>query len=133
MIKMADKAPFIVGMGGTGKSNSSSEVILRQVLDKCAEQGAETIMFDGASLNMPMYAPDIEERSAQATALIDALRRADGIVICSPGYHGTVSGLIKNALDYVQDMAKDERVYFEGRAVGRSEEHTSELQSLMRN
>src|SRR3546814_16888896 len=29
-----------------------------------------------------------------------------------------VSGLIKNALDYVQDMAKDERVYFEGRAVG---------------
>src|SRR3546814_87150 len=118
MIKMADKAPFIVGMGGTGKSNSSSEVILRQVLDKCAEQGAETIMFDGASLNMPMYAPDIEERSAQATALIDALRRADGIVICSPGYHGTVSGLIKNALDYVQDMAKDERVYFEGRAVG---------------
>src|SRR3546814_5026141 len=89
-------------------------------------------MFDGASLNMPMYAPDIEERSAQATALIDALRRADGIVICSPGYHGTVSGLIKNALDYVQDMAKDGRVYFEGRAVGRSEEHTSELQSLMR-
>src|SRR3546814_11788998 len=75
-------------------------------------------MFDGASLNMPMYAPDIEERSAQATALIDALRRADGIVICSPGYHGTVSGLIKNALDYVQDMAKAEPVYFDGRAVG---------------
>ena len=47
----------------------------------------------------------------------DGLRRADGIVISSPGYHGTVSGLIKNALDYVEDMAKDERPYFEGRAV----------------
>src|SRR3546814_14923448 len=87
MIKMADKAPFIVGMGGTGKSNSSSEVILRQVLDKCAEQGAETIMFDGASLNMPMYDPAIEERSPKATALIDALLRAYGNVICSSGSH----------------------------------------------
>jgi FMN reductase len=57
-------------------------------------------------------------RTAQASALIDALRRADGIVIASPGYHGTVSGLIKNALDYVEDMAKDDRAYFEGRAVG---------------
>src|SRR3546814_11937558 len=86
MIKMADKAPFIVGMGGTGKSNSSSEVILRQVLDKCAALGAETIMFDGASLNMYMYRPDIEESSAQATALSDALRRTYGYVLCRPGY-----------------------------------------------
>ena len=46
------------------------------------------------------------------------MRAADGIVIASPGYHGTVSGLIKNALDYVEDMAKDARPYFEGRAVG---------------
>src|SRR3546814_11898833 len=75
-------------------------------------------MVVGASPNIPMDAPDVEERSAQATARIDALRRADEIVICSPGYHGTVSGLIKNALDYVQYIAKDERVYFECRAVG---------------
>jgi FMN reductase len=58
------------------------------------------------------------ERTDPALALIAALRRADGIIIASPGYHGTVSGLIKNALDYVEDMARDERVYFEGRAVG---------------
>jgi FMN reductase len=58
------------------------------------------------------------ERTDKAATLIAALRRADGIIIASPGYHGTVSGLIKNALDYVEDMAKDERVYFEGRAVG---------------
>lgn len=115
---MTDKTPFIVGMGGTTKGNSSSEVILRRVLESCAARGAETMMFDGGSLNMPMYAPEIEERAPQARALVDALRRADGILICSPGYHGTVSGLIKNALDYVQDMAGDDRVYFEGRAVG---------------
>src|SRR3546814_12868641 len=101
MIKMADKAPFIVGMGGTGKSNSSSEVILRQVLDKCAEQGAETLKFDGASLNMHRYAPDVEERSAPAPARIDALRRAEWIGFCSLASIGTVSRLFKHALYYL--------------------------------
>jgi len=66
---------------------------------------------------MPMYAYGID-RTDKAQALIAALRKADGVIICSPGYHGTVSGLIKNALDYVEDMAKDKDVYFEGRAVG---------------
>ena len=35
---------------------------------------------------------------------LDAIRRADGIVICSPGYHGGVSGLVKNAIDWVEEL-----------------------------
>jgi FMN reductase len=50
--------------------------------------------------------------------MIAALRRADAIVIGSPGYHGSVSGLVKNALDYVQEMAGDPRPYFTGRPIG---------------
>jgi FMN reductase len=73
--------------------------------------------FDGQALDMPMYGFGTP-RTEKAAEMIDGLRRADGIIITSPGYHGTVSGLIKNALDYVEDMAKDERPYFEGRAVG---------------
>jgi FMN reductase len=45
-------------------------------------------------------------------------RRADGIVIATPSYHGSLSGMIKNALDYVEDMRDDPRPYFDGRAVG---------------
>ena len=44
--------------------------------------------------------------------------RADGILLGSPGYHGGVSGLVKNALDYTEDMRGDERPYFDGRPVG---------------
>ena len=110
--------PLIVGLGGTGSPNSSSERLLRNALDQCASKGADTLMFAGPDLNLPMYAPGEEARDARTLALIDGLRRAQGVIIASPGYHGTVSGLIKNALDYVQDMAKDEAVYFEGRAVG---------------
>jgi len=46
------------------------------------------------------------------------MRECDGIVICSPAYHGSVSGLVKNALDYTEDMNRDARVYFDGLPVG---------------
>lgn len=98
-------------------ANSSSERVMRHVLAQCAAAGAETVAFDGTALDLPMYGYGTP-RTDTAVTLIDALRRADGVVIASPGYHGTVSGLIKNALDYIEDMAKDDRPYFEGRAVG---------------
>ena len=114
---MSKSRPLIVGIGGTMTANSSSERVMRYVLAQCEARGAETICFDGYALDLPMYGYGTP-RTDKAIALIDALRRADGVVIASPGYHGTVSGLIKNALDYIEDMAKDERPYFEGRAVG---------------
>ena len=39
-------------------------------------------------------------------------------MITSPGYHGTVSGLVKNALDYLEELRGDQRPYLDGRAVG---------------
>ena len=114
---MNDDAPLIVGLGGTMTANSSSERVLRHVLASCEAVGARTLCFDGKALDVPMYGYGTP-RTDKAAALIDGLRRAEGIIIASPGYHGTVSGLIKNALDYVEDMSKDARPYFEGRAVG---------------
>lgn len=109
--------PLIVGIGGTMTLNSSSERVLRQVLAACEARGARTLLFDGPALDLPMYGYGTP-RTTRSNALIEGLRAADGVVIASPGYHGTVSGLIKNALDYVEDMARDTRPYFEGRAVG---------------
>jgi FMN reductase len=49
---------------------------------------------------------------------VEALRRADGLILSSPGYHGTISGLLKNALDYTEDLRGDAQVYLSERAVG---------------
>ena len=115
---MSSYAPFIVGLGGTTRAGSSSEKALAAAMRAAAAMGARTEMFDGPSLVLPLYAPENPARSEGAERLVQALRQADGIIIASPGYHGSVSGLIKNALDYAEDMAKDDRVYFDGRAVG---------------
>jgi len=115
---MANSQPFIVGIGGTTRPGSSSEKVLRYALALAEARGAEVELFDGASINLPMYAPESADRSEGALRLVDALRRADGVILSTPCYHGSVSGLVKNALDYTEDMCKDREPYLDGRAVG---------------
>lgn len=107
----------IVAVGGTVRQGSSTEKALRHVLRAAEASGAQVLLFAGAELELPHFAPERPDRSAGAKALIDALRAADGVVLGSPGYHGGISGLVKNALDYTEDMSKDPRPYFDGRAV----------------
>ena len=39
-------------------------------------------------------------------------------ILASPAYHGTMSGALKNALDYFQFLAHDVPPYLDGRAIG---------------
>nr|WP_087573534.1 NADPH-dependent FMN reductase [Sphingomonas sp. CDS-1] len=109
---------FIVALGGTLRSGSSTEAAMRHVLRHAESQGARTRIFTGEEINLPMYAPGNVAHTPRISELIAALREADGVILGSPGYHGGVSGLVKNAIDYTEEMAKDARPYFSGKAVG---------------
>ncbi|MFC0116055.1 NADPH-dependent FMN reductase [Kibdelosporangium aridum] len=111
-------AIHVVGVGGSLRENSQSERALRVALAGAEELGAKTTVITGEDLVLPFYDPAVPERSAAARRLVEYLREADGVVLVSPGYHGTISGLIKNALDYIEDLRDDSRVYLDGRAVG---------------
>ncbi len=109
----------IVGIGGTTKPGSSTEKSLQSCLASIEALGHRTTGFIGADLAaLPHYTEDESDRTELAKRFVDSMRDADGIVIASPAYHGNMSGLVKNAVDYTQDMAKDARVYFDGRSVG---------------
>jgi FMN reductase len=111
--------PYIVGIGGTTRSESGTELAIRCTLKRCEELGATTRLFSGPEIEkLPHYAPERPERTDLAVELVTELRKADGIVLASSSYHGSVAGLVKNALDYTQDMMKDDRPYFAGRPVG---------------
>ena len=110
--------PLIVAIGGTLRSQSSTEKALRHVLARAEALGARTQLFTGGALDIPLYAPERGERTREAADLLAALRQADGVILGSPGYHGGVSGLVKNVLDYTEDLRDDPRSYLEDRAVG---------------
>ena len=112
------RSPYIVAIGGTLRSGSSTERAMQHVLRFAEKAGARTRLISGTGLQLPMYQPDNRERSDAARDLVAQLALADGIVIGSPGYHGSISGLVKNALDYAEDLRSDARPYFTGRAVG---------------
>ena len=108
----------VVGIGGSIRADSQSERALYIALAGAEAAGARTTAITGANLVLPFYDPSVELRPELAIGLISAVREADGVLLVSPGYHGTVSGLVKNALDYIEDLRDDPRAYLEGRAVG---------------
>ena len=110
---------LVVGIGGTIRPDSSTDTALRAALDAAEGEGAETRCFAGAELaGLPLFSPADERRSPEATELIETVRRADGLIVASPGYHASISGMVKNALDYLEDLREDERPYLSGRGVG---------------
>lgn len=116
---MPDRPPLIVGIGGTTRPGSTSERLTRAVLALAEAEGARTRMFAGPDLvRLPHFTPDSIERTAEQAALVEAVREADGVVIGTPGYHGGVSGLVKNAIDQLEDLREDSRPYLDGRPVG---------------
>lgn len=109
---------LIIGLGGTLRSDSSSESALKVALEAAHSLGASTTVFAASDLDLPFYDPKESARTPKASTLIEAFRQADGVVVCSPGYHGASSGMIKNALDYVEDLVGDDRVYLADLPVG---------------
>jgi FMN reductase len=110
---------LVVGIGGTLRPNSATDAALRTALEAAEAAGAETRCFAGAELaGLPLYSPADGERTPGALGLIEAVRTADGLLVASPGYHASLSGMVKNALDYLEDLREDERPYLSGRGVG---------------
>jgi FMN reductase len=110
--------PLVVGIGGSVRPGSTTENAVRIALAAAERAGADTEMITGPELDLPAYDPAVAERSKRAQRLVEMLRHADGIIIGTPGYHGSISGLVKNALDYIEDMREDPEPYLDGRPVG---------------
>ena len=110
---------MIIGIGGTTRSGSTSERTLAKALEAAEALGARTKLFGGVMLSkIPIYDPSTADSSPELQDLLEGVRTCDGVLIATPGYHGSVSGVVKNALDALEGLRGDPRPYFDGRAVG---------------
>jgi len=112
-------APLVLGIGGTIGGVSSTERSLRLALLGAAEQGFRTKLLGGEDLaRLPLYNPRASTRTSSEQEFIISVREASGLIIASPGYHGSISGLTKNALDLLEETAGDTHPYLTDKPVG---------------
>ncbi len=111
--------PLVVGIGGTIGGVASTERALRIALDSAGREGFRTRLFGGADMaQLPLYNPKTTDRTPQERDFIDTMRDASALIIASPGYHGSISGVVKNALDLLEETAQDSRPYLADMPVG---------------
>jgi FMN reductase len=115
---MDDWSPRILGIGGTTRPGSTSQRALVQALATAEQLGGETEMLSAGELEFPTYAPERGSIDPGAAHMLELVSKCDGLLISSPGFHGGPSGLIKNAIDYIEELRADSRPYLDGRAVG---------------
>jgi FMN reductase len=90
-----------------------TRMAVRCALFGAEEGGAKTQLLDLAGYDLPFLGSDNGGRAAMAVGRFMAdLRAADGIIIGSPEIHGSISGVLKNALDLT------DRDLFEGKMLG---------------
>jgi NAD(P)H-dependent FMN reductase len=89
----------LLGVSGSLREQSSGLFALMHLLETAREFGAETRLLDLRKAELPMYVPDAEP-DARVGAVRADVTWAEAFVLASPDYHGSMSGAMKNFLDY---------------------------------
>jgi FMN reductase len=82
------------------RAESHSARALRAALDAARGRGAETRLLDLSAADLPVYRPEDTPRTEGVVAAQDAVNWAEAFVLATPDYHGSMSGALKNFLDY---------------------------------
>jgi NAD(P)H-dependent FMN reductase len=89
----------VLGVAGSIRQGSYSTRALKIALDYAKKQGAEVRLLELNSLVLPLYDPGAPA-SKEVEHATEAIAWADAFILASPDYHGSVSGALKNFLDY---------------------------------
>lgn len=93
----------IAMIAGSNRQRSASTGILRHIERKLRARDIRVSFIDLRTVRLPLFSPDDDKVHPEAGRLIETVGRADGLVLGTPEYHGSVSGSLKNALDYLDN------------------------------
>jgi chromate reductase len=104
----------ILAFDGSGRRGSINHNLLLAGIEALKAEGAEVTEVNLHELNLPIYDGDLEKEQGHPENVkkLKALFNShDGLLIASPEYNGSVSGLLKNAIDWVSRPAQGEGMY----------------------
>lgn len=102
----------VIAIAGSNRKGSSSTGLAKYIVAALRRQGVQADLFDLYQDPLPFFSPDqLHDDHEGLHRLKRMTAAADGIVLASPEYHGSISGVLKNALDH---LSQD---YFNGKPV----------------
>ncbi|MGC5036426.1 MULTISPECIES: NAD(P)H-dependent oxidoreductase [unclassified Streptomyces] len=92
----------ILALVGSLRAGSHNRQLAEAAV-KLAPEGAEVNLFEGLA-EIPFYNEDIDVEGtvpAAAARLREAANAADGLILFTPEYNGTIPAVLKNAIDWL--------------------------------
>lgn len=112
----------ILGLGGSLSQPSNSLTALEIALEGAHQAGAGVEAVNFGDLNLPFFVPNqaaaTYPQAATINALLEKIKAADGYIFCAPIYHGTLGGLWKNGIDFLELLPRRPKLYLDGKVVG---------------
>lgn len=100
------------------KENSVSGTITKHLAEKLKERGIEPIIFNIAESGIPLFDFSLT-RTPKAVEMMNLIfREADIHIWLSPLYHGSMTGVMKNCLDWLELSSRLPKPYLTGKKVG---------------
>lgn len=93
----------LTGIAGSTRHPSYSTKVLNMVLDEAKRvYGISIKVIDLNKIDIPIYKPNNTEIYSENILkdLLESFKWSDAFILSSPDYHGSMSGAIKNFLDY---------------------------------
>jgi NAD(P)H-dependent FMN reductase len=105
-------APKILAFAGSTREDSYNKKLIKVAVEGARDAGAEVKLIDLRDFAMPFYDGDLEAKEGlpeNAKRLKALFLSHDGLLISSPEYNSSISGVLKNSLDWVsRQETKDE-------------------------
>ncbi|MEE2912819.1 MAG: NAD(P)H-dependent oxidoreductase [Planctomycetota bacterium] len=95
--------PKIIAFAGSIRKDSVNKRLARIALKAAEEAGAKVTWVDLVDYQMPLYCQDYETEHGlpdTVIALKELLKSNDGFLIASPEYNGSLTGILKNVIDW---------------------------------
>ena len=93
----------ILGIGSSLRNNSSSTIILEKILHEYKRYDfVDTNILDFRNIYLPFFDPNKSKEilTKEIEQVNQLVLNADAYILASPDYHGSMSGVMKNFLDY---------------------------------
>jgi FMN reductase len=100
----------LVGLAGSLRPESYSHQALAIAVRQAQALGAEVTVLDFREMTLPFCNGGDYADYPDVARLQQTVKDADGLILATPEYHGSVSGVLKNALDLMSFEHLDGKV-----------------------